>query len=102
MRTPPEQQRRDTGTESVIASGTEDSALQFPVLIGDIGGTNARFAILADAEAPPIEFPNVRTADFVTIDDAIRLAIIETTTVRPRSTVLAIAGPVDGDEIPLT
>ena len=52
--------------------------------------------------ATPIEFPNVRTADFATIDDAIRVAIIEATTVRPRSTVLAVAGPVDGDEIPLT
>ena len=86
----------------MMASVTDDSALQFPMLIGDIGGTNARFAILVDAVATPIEFPNVRTADYATIDDAIRVAIIETTTVRPRSTVLAVAGPVDGDEIPLT
>ena len=85
-----------------MASVTDDAALQFPILIGDIGGTNARFAILADASAAPIEFPNVRTADYATIDDAIRLGIVETTTVKPRSTVLAIAGPVDGDEIPLT
>jgi glucokinase len=85
-----------------MAGVTDDAALQFPILIGDIGGTNARFAILVDASSPPIEFPNVRTADYATIDDAIRLGIIEATTVRPRSTVLAVAGPVDGDEIPLT
>jgi glucokinase len=91
------------GTEATdMASVTDDAALQFPILIGDIGGTNARFAILTDASAPPVEFPNVRTADYATIDDAIRVGIIETTTIRPHSTVLAIAGPVDGDEIPLT
>jgi glucokinase len=85
-----------------MTSGTAEADLQFPILIGDIGGTNGRFAILVDAGASPIEFPNVRTADYATIDDAIRKAIVDTTTVRPRSTVLAIAGPVDGDEIPLT
>ena len=92
-----------TWTETTImASVTDDAALQFPILIGDIGGTNARFAILVDASATPIEFPNVRTADYATIDDAIRVGIIETTTIRPHSTVLAVAGPVDGDEIELT
>jgi glucokinase len=85
-----------------MASGSGAAELQFPVLIGDIGGTNARFAILPDADSPPIEFPNVRTADHATIDDAIVKSILETTTVRPRSIVVAIAGPVDGDEIPLT
>ena len=85
-----------------MASVTDDAALQFPILIGDIGGTNARFAILADASAAPIEFPNVRTADYATIDDAIRLGVVETTAIKLHSTVLAIAGPVDGDEIPLT
>lgn len=76
--------------------------LQFPILIGDIGGTNGRFAILADAGSEPIHFPNVRTADYATIDDAIREAIVNQSEVKPRSTVLAIAGPVEGDEIPLT
>lgn len=85
-----------------MTTGHSEARLEFPILIGDIGGTNARFAILVDADAPPIQFPNVHTADYATIDDAIRKAIVETTTVRPRSTVLAIAGPVDGDEIPLT
>lgn len=76
--------------------------LKFPVLIGDIGGTNARFAILADAEAAPTEFPIVQTASFTTIDDAIRTAILDKTSILPLSAVLAVAGPVDGDEIELT
>ncbi|MEO3387062.1 glucokinase [Mesorhizobium sp. CAU 1741] len=76
--------------------------LKFPVLIGDIGGTNARFAILVDAYAAPKEFPTVRTADFATIDDAIQQAILDKTSILPLSAVLAVAGPVDGDEIELT
>ena len=45
-----------------------DNTLPFPILIGDIGGTNARFAILLDAYAEPKEFPVLATADFPTID----------------------------------
>ena len=82
---------------------TDDTTiLRFPVLIGDIGGTNARFAILVDAYAEPKEFPIVQTANFATIDEAIQTAILDKTSVMPLSTVLAVAGPVDGDEIELT
>lgn len=79
-----------------------DTVLNFPVLIGDIGGTNARFAILIDSYAEPKEFPVVQTADFATIDQAIQTMILDRTSVQPRSAVLAVAGPVDGDEIHLT
>jgi hypothetical protein len=41
-----------------------DHTIAFPILIGDIGGTNARFAILVDAYAEPKEFPVLATADF--------------------------------------
>lgn len=80
----------------------ELSVLEFPILIGDIGGTNARFAILVDSQAEPKEFPNVRTADYVNIDVAIQEAILDRTSIQPRSAVLAVAGPVSGDEIDLT
>ncbi len=80
----------------------EHTALDFPILIGDIGGTNARFAILVDSQAAPKEFPNVRTADFVNIDEAIQSEILDKTSIQPRSAVLAVAGPVSGDEIDLT
>lgn len=76
--------------------------MKFPVLIGDIGGTNARFAILRDAYAEPNEFPIVQTANFATIDEAIQTTILDKTSIQPRSAVLAVAGPVEGDEIELT
>lgn len=82
--------------------GEEGSVLQFPILIGDIGGTNARFAIVLDSYAEPKEFPAVLTADFATIDEAIQSAILDKTSILPRSAVLAVAGPVEGDEIALT
>ena len=79
-----------------------DGILKFPILIGDIGGTNARFALLVDSYAEPKQFPVVQTADFATLDEAIQTAILDRTSVQPRSAVLAVAGPVDGDEIDLT
>lgn len=80
----------------------DGTVLKFPVLIGDIGGTNARFAMLVDSYAEPKTFPTVKTADFATIDEAIQASILDRTSVQPRTAVLAVAGPVDGDEIALT
>jgi glucokinase len=79
-----------------------DAPLPFPILMGDIGGTNARFSILADAGAEPIHFPNLHAASFETIDEAIQKGVLDKSAARPRSAVLAIAGPIRGDEIPLT
>lgn len=81
---------------------TENENLPFPILLGDIGGTNARFSILVDETSEPIQFPNVRTADFATIDEAIRRDVLDKGSVRPRSAILAVAGPIEGDEIDLT
>jgi glucokinase len=76
--------------------------LPFPILIGDVGGTNARFSILADADAKATDFIHVQTADFATIDEAIVATVFGTDIPRPRSAILAVAGPIDGDEIDLT
>lgn len=74
----------------------------FPILIGDIGGTNARFWILTDVFAEPQQFPNIHTADYATIDAAIQTEVLDKTAQQPKSAILAIAGPIEGDEIPLT
>ena len=74
----------------------------FPILIGDIGGTNARFSILVDATSAPDQFPHVQTADYETIDDAIADVVLKNSVHKPRSAILAVAGPIDGDEIDLT
>ena len=85
-----------------MADHMKTESLPFPILIGDIGGTNARFSILLDAYAEPKPFHNVRTADYATIDEAIQDVVLDKTSSQPRSAILAVAAPIDGDEIDLT
>lgn len=86
----------------MVHHGDQETTYPFPILIGDIGGTNARFAILVDAFAEPKQFPNLATADFATLDEAIQTNVLDKTSVQPKTAILAVAGPVDGDEIDLT
>jgi glucokinase len=75
--------------------------IPFPALIGDVGGTNARFALIGDADAATRRFPDEQTANYPTIDDAIEHALTGVTA-RPRSALLALAGPITGDRVQLT
>jgi glucokinase len=80
----------------------EDEPFAFPILIGDIGGTNARFAVVLSPDGEASEPIVVKTADYPTIDDAIGMAVIDGAGFAPKSAVIAVAGPVNGDEIALT
>ncbi|MHC5307566.1 glucokinase [Bartonella sp. LJL80] len=79
-----------------------DMPLNFPVLIGDIGGTNARFSIIPNAVDKEQSFSNLAVADFPSINAAIAQEILSASKVKPKSLLLAIAGPVDGSEIAMT
>ena len=70
-----------------------------PALIGDIGGTNARFALVTGDGMT--RFPDEQGADYATIDDAIARAL-DHSGARPRSAVLALAGPIQGDAVAMT
>ncbi len=83
-------------TEPAIAG------LDYPVLIGDIGGTNARFALLEDELSDPVEFPIAQTADYHCLEEAIQKTVLDRTPIHPKSAILAVAGMVFGEEIPLT
>lgn len=73
-----------------------------PSLIGDIGGTNARFAIV-DCDAPGYAFEQVYPcADFPTPVDAIRFYLDQIDVPLPRSIYLAVAGPIDDEQVRLT
>ncbi|MEQ8400740.1 MAG: glucokinase [Roseitalea porphyridii] len=85
-----------------MPSSTSPFVLPFPILIADIGGTNARFSILVDANAEPKAFATIRTRDFESLDAAIQNHVLDHTSLMPRSAVLAVAGPTDGDAIDLT
>lgn len=79
---------------------------EFPVLVGDIGGTNARFALVTERGAQPRTLSHEPTGGHPDPSSAIRTALAKGAHAvgapPPRSAVLAIAGRVDGPEIQLT
>src|SRR5262249_29563608 len=69
-------------------------------LVADIGGSKSRFALAKSAGAPErmLVIENDTVADL----DAAVARYLEETGARPRAATLAVAGPVDGEEIALT
>lgn len=80
-------------------SSTDDAL----ALIADIGGTNARFALtdLAGHEIRIIEPRSLAGANFASVQHAAEHYLAEVG-MRPRRAALAVASPVDQDEIRLT
>lgn len=74
----------------------------YPRLLGDIGGTNARFAWAEAPEAPVARCVNYRCADYPTIADAISSYVAEHAPRRPQAAALGIANPIDGDQVRMT
>lgn len=72
------------------------------LLIGDIGGTNARFAI-ADPERPGFSGASTfQCADYASADDAIRRYLDELQAASPDVICLAVAGPVINGTVQVT
>lgn len=72
-------------------------------LVGDIGGTNARFA-LTDLSAPRVELQqaqSLRNADFASMQHAVE-HYLASSGIKPERAALAVACPVGSDEIRLT
>lgn len=76
----------------------------FPVLVGDIGGTNARFALIEAKGAAPRLLSHEETARHPDPSGAIRAALAKGRAggPPPRSAILAIAGRVDGPKVQMT
>ena len=80
---------------------------EFPVLVGDIGGTNARFGLVEAHGGPARPLAHVATKGYADPTSAIRAALAADgaktgIAAAPRSVILAIAGRVDGPEVQLT
>ncbi len=73
----------------------------WPLLIGDIGGTHARFAVVGHDRGEMVRLADTFTADYASIDDAITAALASGEE-RPRAAMLALAGPITSDRVPLT
>lgn len=74
----------------------------FPVLLGDIGGTNARFAVLPTPGAAIRLLPRALTAQTPDPVGAIRIALEAYEGPAPRSAIIAVATRVDAPAIRLT
>jgi glucokinase len=72
-----------------------------PLLVGDIGGTNARFAVAPAPGAPLSPVVRLRTADFATLPAAMA-HLLSGFAVPPRSVILCGAGPLIAGRLKLT
>jgi glucokinase len=73
----------------------------FPVLVGDIGGTNARFALIAEPGAAPSQPEHRATHDFPSLEAALADAIPHMPN-HPKSVIVCAAGPVRGRQVTMT
>jgi glucokinase len=74
----------------------------FPRLLGDIGGTNARWAWQPDAAAPPQDVRVLPTADSPTIADSAQRYLIASGHRGPAAAAIGIATAVTGDLVRMT
>lgn len=73
----------------------------YPVLLGDIGGTNARFALAARRGGSLSATVRLKTNDFAKPADGLREAASRLGS-QPMSVILCAAGPVSGRSVALT
>ncbi|HJV62820.1 MAG TPA: glucokinase [Albitalea sp.] len=74
----------------------------FPRLVGDVGGTNARFGWLSAADTPLADVDTLPCADFPSLSAAMRHYLDVHHHVAPRWCAIGIANPVVGDQVKMT
>ena len=74
---------------------------EFPLLVSDVGGTNARFGLVEHRDGPLTIIARLRTDDFDSLADAASEATKALET-KPKSLIACGAGPVDGLKLKLT
>lgn len=73
----------------------------FPLLIADIGGTNARFAYQPQRGAPLLQGFHFKTNDYPGLEAVLPLFINEFRA-KPRSMIACVAGPIEGRKVTMT
>ena len=71
-------------------------------LVADIGGTNARFALVEDSNFDLIEPQNLTCSEYPTIVDAIKTYLDNVSVSEPAKSAISIASPVTGDQLTMT
>ncbi|HEX8166845.1 MAG TPA: glucokinase [Beijerinckiaceae bacterium] len=77
-------------------------AVSYPLLVGDIGGTNARFGILAAPGGALALLPRTRTSGHRDLIAAIRAALDDMNLPKPRAALLAVAARVEAPVVDMT
>lgn len=77
----------------------------YPYLVADLGGTNARFALVTGKENNDFKLEHIKifaAANFTQFEDALSHYLAGLDGVTPGAACVAIAGPVTGDQIKMT
>jgi glucokinase len=74
----------------------------YPRLVADIGGTNARFAIIASPGAAPTHLRSMRCADHAGPQAALQAWRADTGATPPEVAAFGIATPLTGDQVAMT
>ena len=74
----------------------------FPRLLGDIGGTNARFALQRGPGDTLAQQRTLACAEFPTLKDAVEHYLVEARAARPRWGAIGMASPVTSDWVSMT
>ena len=75
---------------------------RFPRLLGDVGGTNARFALQAAPGEAPGQVQALRGADHAGLGEAVEAYLAMHGSPRVREAAIGIANPVTGDQVRMT
>jgi glucokinase len=77
-------------------------AARYPLLVGDIGGTNARFGLIERPGGALVLLPRIRTSEHPDAVAAIRAVLDGGGRPKPRAALLAVAARVEGPVAHLT
>lgn len=77
----------------------------YPYLVADIGGTNARFALVTGSANHDFTLEHIhilKASDYSSFEAALQAYIELTGNIHPKAACIAIAGPVTGDRVKMT
>ena len=81
---------------------TVANSSSFPRLMGDVGGTNARFAVQEAPGAQPTQVVTYPVAEYANFDDCLEAYVGQLACARPRQAAVGIANPIVGDSVKMT
>lgn len=81
---------------------SSDPVQAYPRLVGDIGGTNARFALIKAAGGKPEHIQVLACADYPDLYSAMLAYLRQFPELAVRNACIGIANPVQGDQVRMT